>query len=310
MKLTVVVPTHNRALLLRAAIESVLASPLISEPDQVVIVDDDSTDGTPAVAAEFGTRYVRVGCGGPSGARNAGLALAEGEYVAFLDDDDVWFSGNMEEQLEVLDEHPECAFAYGRFQFTTHDLEWFGEPGPPRPLRSGLVPDFVYLNIPQIAVVLFRRKYLDALGGFDAGLRYGEDVDVMVRLASRHPVVSVDHVGAAWRQRPHSKQRADEAWAAFRSWRRTRWSREGPAWPLWWVPKGLGVTWRSAARREIAYRRTMSAAFRQDANACVRTGSGRDALVCLWRSLRVSPIHSLVARRSFWGTLGRCLVQA
>src|SRR5689334_6523083 len=102
MLLTVVIPTHNRADMLDQAITSVLCSPLIQTGEQVIVVDDDSNDHTRAIAERHRVSYMRVVCGTPSGARNAGLKLARSEYVAFLDDDDCWLPGNMEPQLEAL----------------------------------------------------------------------------------------------------------------------------------------------------------------------------------------------------------------
>src|SRR5262245_59911492 len=118
-KLTVVIPTRNRAACLAVAIASVLASPLISDPHQIVVVDDDSSDDTPIVARDFDTEYVHVNTHGPSGSRNAGLTLSSTPYVAFLDDDDAWVGGAMERQVDALDHDPSAAFAYGIAQAAT-----------------------------------------------------------------------------------------------------------------------------------------------------------------------------------------------
>src|SRR5688572_29492127 len=90
-RLGVVLPTYNRAQLLRRAIESVLAQ---SEPaDEIIVVDDGSTDDTGAVARSFGeaVTYLRQDNRGVAAARNVGVSLLTTTFVAFLDDDDVWF---------------------------------------------------------------------------------------------------------------------------------------------------------------------------------------------------------------------------
>src|SRR5262249_59370281 len=120
---SVVIPTRNRAACLGVAIASVLASPLITDPRQIVVVDDDSSDDTPLVARDFDTEYIRVTCRGPSGARNAGLMMSATPYIAFLDDDDAWLSGAMESQLEALDHESDAAFAYGLSQAATDDMQ-------------------------------------------------------------------------------------------------------------------------------------------------------------------------------------------
>lgn len=106
--LSVVIPTWNRARLVRDAINSALAQ---REGEvEVILVDDASTDSTAELLArEFGDR-IRVlrleHRRGPGGARNAGARLARGEFVAFLDSDDVWLAGKLDAELEVFARFP------------------------------------------------------------------------------------------------------------------------------------------------------------------------------------------------------------
>ena len=166
-KISVVITTHNRAGRLRQAIESVLPSPLITSPEQVIVVDDDSRDDTEKVVRHFGLQYVRIDRHNISHCRNAGFSLTETPYVAFLDDDDVWLPGNMEAHLAALESHPGAAFAYGIAQCATEDLEPLPFRFPAPPLPSGLVPDQFHLRYPQIGVVLFRQEAVAAVGGSD-----------------------------------------------------------------------------------------------------------------------------------------------
>jgi glycosyltransferase involved in cell wall biosynthesis len=108
--LSVVIPTWNRARLVRDAINSVLAQ---REGEvEVIVVDDASTDSTAELLAdEFGerTRVLRLEHRrGPGGARNAGARLARGEFVAFLDSDDIWLPGKLDAELEVFARFPEA----------------------------------------------------------------------------------------------------------------------------------------------------------------------------------------------------------
>jgi glycosyltransferase involved in cell wall biosynthesis len=288
--LTVVITTHNRASFLAVAIESVLASPLVHDPSQIIVVDDDSTDNTSQIAANYDTRYVRVRCHGPSGSRNAGLALSDTPYVAFLDDDDAWLPGAMEEQVLALDRHADAAFAYGRMQVATDALEPLDARWPMPPLASGLVPDRLYLNFPQIGAVLFRRDLLVAAGGFDAKINFGEDAEVMLRLARRHPIVGVDSVSVLYRQRPPSMARSDYLWAGRAI--------------VHWRPKHAGVSWLSFASFDFRQRGSFAFRFCQDAAWCAENGSRRDALVCLYRAVRISPLHTLLRQHTmFWSTV-------
>lgn len=88
---SVIIPTYNRAALLREALDSVFAQTFTDY--EVIVVDDGSEDDTPAVIASYGqrVRFYRQENSGPGAARNLGIQNAAGEYLAFLDSDDVWF---------------------------------------------------------------------------------------------------------------------------------------------------------------------------------------------------------------------------
>ena len=239
-QISVVITTRNRAGLLRQAIESVLPSPLITSPEQIIVVDDDSQDETEEVARKFGATYVRHARHNIGYGRNAGLADAHTPYVAFLDDDDVWLPGNMEAHLAALEAHPNAAFAYGIAQCATEELEPILEPIPVRfpkpPLPSGLVPNELHKGYPQLGVGLFRQDAVASVGGSDPHIQYFQDADLMLRIAGHHEIVGVEVVGMLYRQRPPSKARSDYHWDRAR--------RE----VLRWRPRHVGVSWTTAAK--------------------------------------------------------------
>ncbi len=105
MRVSVVVPTYNAADRLKTTIESVLAQ--ITPPLEIIIIDDGSTDHTRLVCARFGDaiRYRAVENGGQQRARNIGTALAQGEWIAFLDHDDLWHPDYLTELREFHDRH-------------------------------------------------------------------------------------------------------------------------------------------------------------------------------------------------------------
>ena len=303
MSLTVVIPTHNRVALLGGAIRSVLASPLIRSPQDVIVVDDQSDDQTPAVARELGVRYLRVAAGGPSGSRNAGLALSDTPFVSFLDDDDEWLPGNMRQQFEALERNPQAAFAFGRVQRTTFDLQPFGAPIPATALPSGNILSFVEYYALQVGSILFRRSTLVAVGGFDESLRFNEDSDLLVRLASGYPAIGIDVVGSLFRQRPPNARDAALRWpthrarnAAIQKWRRC----------------GIQIPLRARLRSELNYRGMTSYSFCEDAATVLASGEMRAAALALVRGLWISPLHALVGHRRFWTvlpSLSRALVR-
>ena len=288
------IPTRDRAAQLRQAVQSVINSTLAPTAQDIIVVDDGSEDETPSVARDLGVRYVRIAGGGPSGSRNAGLRLSESEFVAFLDDDDVWLSDNMVKQLEGLCEHPAAAFAYGRVLRTNEALEPFGEPIPPPPLPSGSILDFVAYYDLQLGAILFRRPAIEAVGGFDPDLRFTQDSDLLVRLAANYPAVGVDTVGSLFRQRPPNQRDAASRWpahsarmAARRKWRRS----------------GIPISLRARIRSDLNYRGMASFFFCGDAAMALTAGRKRDALTALIHGLRVSPVHCVLGHRRFWSLL-------
>jgi glycosyltransferase involved in cell wall biosynthesis len=116
-QVTVIIPTFNRARYLTEAIQSVLGQTF---PDyELIVVDDGSTDGTAAVLEGFGDsrlRVLRQENHGISAAMNAGLRAAQGEYIARLDSDDVWFPNLLAYETRVLDSRPDIGVVYARAQ--------------------------------------------------------------------------------------------------------------------------------------------------------------------------------------------------
>ncbi len=166
---SVVVPVYNVEGFLREALDSLFAQDY--EPFEVVVVDDGSTDGSGTIARSYPeVRYLRQENQGPAAARNAGIAAARGELVAFADADDVQLPTRISVQAGYLIEHPEIDATLARQVWIT----------PP----PGAVPDVVWGDldgIPAMTMVA-RRRTLAELGGFDPRLRGPEDTDLLIRM--------------------------------------------------------------------------------------------------------------------------------
>lgn len=203
---SVVIPTYNRAHFLGAAVASVRAQtyPCL----EILVVDDGSTDDTAQVVAALGEgiRYVRQVNAGPGVARNTGIQAARGDFVAFLDTDDRWLPEKIARQVAVLQREPDVALVgadmaiedeHGAVQVPSN----FERRGLKR-LFTGLdgraVPDaprrLLALNFINTSTVLARRQVLLDLRGFDPRLRYGEDLELWLRIAARHGIASLDSV--------------------------------------------------------------------------------------------------------------------
>lgn len=178
---TIVVAAFDGKRFLREALESVFAQDY--GPLEVVFVDDGSTDGTAEIARSFPLRYVGQENQGLPAARNAGLALARGELVAFADDDDLLPPSKVSVQARYLSEHPEIGCVLGRH-------EWIVEEGLDAPkLRRD--PIFGQLGGIQLVSAMFRRTVLQTLGGFDPTYRYAEDRDLFVRMREQGVEIAV-----------------------------------------------------------------------------------------------------------------------
>ena len=205
-----IIPTHNRADLLPYAIESVLAQESIAQ--EVIVVDDSSTDDTAAVAARYPVCYLRVQCGKPSGTRNAGIREAQGKYLAFLDDDDVRLPGALAALLAPLEADPALGYSYGQTEPVSMDLTPLLPPYPPLPLASGHPVGEFLETIFSLDAVLIRRTALDAVGLLDESLYGAEDVDLALRLARRAPCAAVPQPLAQARFHPSYSNTVARIW--------------------------------------------------------------------------------------------------
>lgn len=194
---SVVIPSHNYGSYLPDAIESVLAQ---THPEiELIVVDYESTDDTARIVDGYPqARYLARPNRGYAAARNDGLRVSSGEFVLFLDADDKLVPDAIETGAACLEMHPECAFSYGHFRF-------FDASGPAPHRGAGptgcLDVDDPYAwmlrtNSPLrgSGAVLYRRRHLEALGGYAAELRLAEDVDLHMRLARAHPICCNDTV--------------------------------------------------------------------------------------------------------------------
>ncbi|MBO0887436.1 MAG: glycosyltransferase family 2 protein, partial [Acidimicrobiales bacterium] len=181
----VVVPAHNAAATLGPALASVAAQTL--PPAQVVVVDDASSDDTAAVARDAPLELEVIpteGPLGPAGARNAGTARAVGEWVAFLDADDVWHPRKLETQLEAARRQPGTVIVASDWVRGTPPT-----PTGPVGMRVLGTGDILSLNRFQTSTVLVRRDVLLSVGGFDPTLDGAEDWDLWLRASTLGPVV-------------------------------------------------------------------------------------------------------------------------
>jgi len=186
-----IIPTYNRRDWLVEAIASVRGQ--TAPVAEVVVVDDGSSDGTQETldtlrgsAADAPLVVLRQDNRGPAAARNAGLRIATGDLVAFLDDDDVWLPQKMARQLAVLMRDPGLAL----LGCATDTLSL---PGGPRVFPVG-ERRLLFRNWFLTPGVVARRDVLVALGGFPEDMRVCEDYALWLRVAARHRCAFLNEV--------------------------------------------------------------------------------------------------------------------
>ena len=208
-RVSVIIPTYNRADLLGDAIGSVLAQSY--QHSELIVADDGSTDHTAEIMAEaiasYGSRIrylVLPHRGQPAAPRNSALAVATGEYISFLDSDDLYLPNKLALQVPVLDNNPTAGMVYsnGHF-FSDHPNQPTGYVQDGLPTPSGDVfADLLRGNFLTPRVVLIRRTCLESSGGFneDPALLVSEDYELWLRLAMQTTMLYVPGDVAAIRR--------------------------------------------------------------------------------------------------------------
>ncbi len=204
---SVVIPTYNSAAFVADAIDSILAQ--TRPADEIIVVDDGGTDDTEQVCDRYGeaVRYIRHGENRfASAARNTGFEASTGDWLAFLDADDIWDSEKLELQLAALEQQPEADFAvtaalaYSNADETYHLFRYDG-PLDPAKMRARLLIRNILSGI--CSSVLVRREALASVGGF-ATCKGCEDRRLAIDLLERHRAVLLDM--PLVRQRPGPAQ--------------------------------------------------------------------------------------------------------
>lgn len=187
-----VIPAFNSQDYLEEAVSSVLSQTYGSV--ECIVVDDGSTDATPDVARSFGN-HVQVLSQpnlGVAAARNRGVGASDGEFIAFLDADDVWFRTKLQRQMDLINSSG-AEFCYTGMYRTDHRLRVLEPMPPPSPIKARW--NTLTMTQPTVFLAqtgLIRRKLLMKLGGFDERLSVAADYDLAVRATSRCVVECID----------------------------------------------------------------------------------------------------------------------
>ena len=194
-RVSVVIPVRNGKDFIREALDSILMQSFTSF--EIIVVDDGSDDFDYATLTTIDPRIrtLRLEGRGVSQARNAGMRQARGEFIAFLDADDVWFPGKLAAQVRYFDCHPEVGVVFGGFIRWTADGQGKFAPAQSlwkdcselteaEPARSGWIYTRLLLGVlVGMNTAVIRRSVYQAVGGFNPSMRVGEDYDFWLKAA-------------------------------------------------------------------------------------------------------------------------------
>lgn len=213
LPVTVIIPTHNRAALLREALGSVRGQTL--PPEAVIVVDDGSTEDIRSVAEGYGALYLRQAHAGASTARNFGLEAARTRWIALLDSDDVWEADKTERQFGALAQHEDAVAAFSDYEIfsgeeiiyqsalyrtneslnenhitdvrNAYELAKGGKRRDAVTVCEGdaLAAGISHYNFMLTSSLVFRRDIALAIGKFDPSLRICEDWEFLMRFVRR-----------------------------------------------------------------------------------------------------------------------------
>jgi glycosyltransferase involved in cell wall biosynthesis len=195
---SVIIPVWNCARYLARALDSVRDQRYPPDRLEIILVDDGSTDDTPAIAADYAARddrikVLRQANAGPAAARNRAIRASSGSLIAFLDADDTWASDKLVEQAALCAADPQVGLVHCGVRFVDANgapvRNWMRQT---RIARGDILLDFVCDFFLITSAVMVPRRCLDEVGLFDESLRVGEDNDLFLRLLARYRVECVD----------------------------------------------------------------------------------------------------------------------
>ncbi|MGC9528715.1 MAG: glycosyltransferase, partial [Limnospira sp.] len=199
--ISVVIPVYNGEKTIRETVESVLKQTFTDF--ELLIIDDGSTDSTPAILSSFTDPRLQVLSypnAGLAASRNRGISGATGQYISFIDADDLWTPDKLEAQLQALTNNPEAAVAYSWVDVIDDSSQWV-RPGGHLTVNGNAYPYLLLKNfLENGSNALICKSAIDRTGNFDESLKASEDWDFYLRLAKHYPFVAVQSVQILYRE--------------------------------------------------------------------------------------------------------------
>ncbi|MCX8111401.1 MAG: glycosyltransferase [Syntrophorhabdaceae bacterium] len=185
---SVIITTYNRRNFLKDAVKSVLNQDYHNK--EIIVIDDGSTDRSYEIVRDLPVRYIYQPNKGISSARNTGITISKGEYIAFLDVDDRWLKGKLSTQIEAMSKTG--------YLISYTDEIWLrngkriNQKARHRKYSGYIFERCLPLCIISPSSVLIKREVFSHIGFFDESLPVCEDYDMWLRISSRYPILFID----------------------------------------------------------------------------------------------------------------------
>ena len=277
-EISIIMAAYNHAGYIAKAIHSVLAQTW--QDFELIVVDDGSTDATGQVVSQFSSpvRYIHQQNRGQGGARNRGIASARGEFICFLDDDDLWEPEYLATVIAVFQQQPDIDALYTGFRMIDGEDRVLPQTGshvvPPHQMYDALIRGGWFPPL----VVTVRKSCLDQVGPLDESLRGHDDWDLWLRIAQGHVFRGIPEALA--RYRVHAGGLSSDVQHMTEDRLKVVRNHFGP-------PDGEAATWPTVKRRAYAY------AYRLAAFEFSMTGKSDEAwgylerAVCVWPDILI-----------------------
>jgi GT2 family glycosyltransferase len=282
-RVSLIIPTFSRPHLLPRCVESALRA---GADVEVIVVDDASRDETASVCQRLrDIKYVRLDSNrGVAGARNEGIGASTGEYIGFLDDDDLRLPNSIDAQVELLEAHPDAGMVYGRALYGDEQCSPKGGAYPDECPQGDTFWELMEWNFVPCLTAIFRRACLERVGMLDESGAGVDDWDLWVRISEQYPVLATEQAVAIWRQpTPTSEQfsfRAERMHRRAHRLHRDKWLR---------LPRAMEASEesRNEAARAFADRATLQ--MISEARSRFRSGRAMDSIRLALEAARLYP---------------------
>ena len=190
-RISVIIPTYNRCWILKEAIDSILSQNF--SDIELIVVDDGSTDATNALLSSYGDQIALI-CQknkGVSAARNVGISIAKGEYIAFLDSDDMWLAEKLSCQHDFFQSHPEAVICQTDEIWIRNGVRVNPKNRHKKP--SGMIfESSLQLCLVSPSAVMIKKSLFNEVGLFNEAFPACEDYDLWLRIGLHYPIYLID----------------------------------------------------------------------------------------------------------------------